>query len=136
MIPSSEGRKDPMWSLYSHLETPPYVIFYDFACNFNEYSLNRESGYYQYVLFFHDIFHGFTHKCSAVFRSSRLIGFEPVNSEICEQFNSFLQSIKYQVRQMSQVHYMFFVQFFGHQWNQEKKNVTKKHLKLALACQE
>ena len=65
-----EGRKDPAASLYIHLEMPPDDIFYDFACNLHEYCLNRESGFYEHVrFFFHDIFHGYAHKCSCAYRS-------------------------------------------------------------------
>ena len=129
----AEGRKDPSASLYSYLESPPTDIFYDFACNLQEYCLNRESGYYKDVRFFHDIFHGYTHKCSCAFRSSRLQGFESVNSEICEQFNSFLQNIKKSARQMTQEHFCFYLQFFLHQWNIRKKDVYQKKIKVALA---
>ena len=122
----AEGRKDPSASLYSYLDSPPDAIFYDFACNLQEYCLNRESGYYKNVRFFHDIFHGYAHKCSTAFRSSRLQGFESVNTEICEQFNSFIQHIKKSARQMSQTHFCFYLQFFLHQWNKKKTVSSEK----------
>ena len=87
-------------------------MFYDFACNLQEYCLNRESGYYNSVRFFHDIFHSYAHKCSSAFKSTRVQGFETVNSEICEQFNSFLRCIKSSARQMSQTHFCFYLPFF------------------------
>ncbi|KAL4240007.1 hypothetical protein ACF0H5_000802 [Mactra antiquata] len=40
---NAEGRKDPSASLYSYLEKPPSDVFYDFACNLQEYCLNREN---------------------------------------------------------------------------------------------
>ncbi|XP_053384247.1 uncharacterized protein LOC128550109 isoform X2 [Mercenaria mercenaria] len=122
----AEGRKDPAASLYSYLEKPPHDIFYDFACNLQEYCLNRESGYYKDVRFFHDIFHGYSHKCSCAFRSSRLQGFETVNSEICEQFNSFIQCIKKSARQMSQSHFCFYLHFFLHPWNEKGHHIKSK----------
>ncbi|WAR15086.1 hypothetical protein MAR_005191 [Mya arenaria] len=106
----AEGRKDPAASLYSHLVKPPSDVFYDFACNLQEYCLNRESGYFRNVRFFHDIFHGYANKCSVAFRSSRLQGFESINSEICEQFSYFL-----------------------HEWNKRKRQVYLKKLQVALA---
>ncbi|WAR02073.1 hypothetical protein MAR_008631, partial [Mya arenaria] len=115
----AEGRKDPSASLYSHLAKPPQAVFYDFACNLQEYCLNRESGYYKNVRFFHDIFHGYSHKCSTSFRSSRLQGFESVNSEICEQFNSFIQILKKSARQMTQSHFCFYLQFFIHDLSEQ-----------------
>ncbi|XP_069101637.1 uncharacterized protein [Argopecten irradians] len=129
----AEGRKDPYASLYSHLETPPKDLFYDFACNLQEYCLNRESGYFEGVRFFHDIFHGFAHKCSKGYRSSRLLGLDTINSEICEQFNSFLQCIKPSARQMNQTHFVFYLQFFLHIWNEQKHERYKKRIAVALA---
>ena len=129
----AEGRKDPSASLYSHLEKPPQDVFYDFACGLQEYCLNRESGFYKNVRFFHDIFHSYAHKCSCAFKASRLQGFESVNSEICEQFNSFIQCIKRSARQMSQTHFCFYLQFFLHEWNERKRSLSQKKLRVALA---
>ncbi|KAL4221197.1 hypothetical protein ACF0H5_019461 [Mactra antiquata] len=129
----AEGRKDPAASLYSYLETPPKDIFYDFACNLQEYCLNRESGYFKNVRFFHDIFHGYSHKCSRAFSSGRLQGFESINSEICEQFNSFIQCIKKSGRQMSQIDFCFYLQFFLHEWNERKRTLYNKKLRIAMA---
>lgn len=128
-----EGRKDPSASLYTHLETPPDDIFYDFACNLQEYCLNRESGFYKSVRFFHDIFHGFGHKCSCAYKSTRLQGFETVNSEICEQFNAFIQCIKSSAQQMNQEHFCFYLQFFLDIWNEKKEEKFQRRLKVAQA---
>ena len=129
----AEGRKDPSASLYAHLEKPPQYIFYDFACNLQEYCLNRESGYYKDVRFFHDIFHSYAHKCSCAFKSRRLQGIESVNPEICEQFNSFIQCIKTSARQMSQAHFCFYLQFFLYEWNERKRILSQKKIRVALA---
>ena len=133
IIPGSEGRKDPFASMLTHMEEPPSQVFYDFACNLHEYTLNRESGFGRNIQFFHDIFHGYSHKCSPVYKSSRLLGFEGVNTEICEQFNSFIQCLKYTVRQMSQVHFVFYLQYFIHAWNRRKAARYEQHLLIALA---
>ena len=132
-LTNAEGRKDPAASLYTHLKQPPQDIFYDFACNLQEYCLNRESDFYKDVRFFHDIFHGFSHKCSTAYRSSRLHGFECINSEICEQFNSFIQCIKPSGRQMSQEHFCFYLQFFLNIWNEEKYEKFQQRLHVAQA---
>ena len=101
--------------------------FYDFACNLQEYCLNLESGFYSNVRFFH----GFTHKCK-VYNSTRLLGFEEINSEICEQFNSFIQCIKASASQMSQTHFVFYLKFFILIWNEREKNSYNKRLVVAL----
>ena len=64
MIPGSEGRKDAHASLYCYSEKVPKLIFYDHTCSLAEYYKNRESGFYKSSRFFHDIFHGYSHKCS------------------------------------------------------------------------
>jgi len=123
IIPGSEGRKDAAASLYTHLPTPPEEIFYDFACSLSEYNHNRESGFFKNTRYYHDVFHGFTHKCSINFSCDRLNGFGGLNTNICEQFNSFIQNIKVSSKLMNQAH--FYLQFFIHICNQKKKNRSK-----------
>nr|XP_047124683.1 uncharacterized protein LOC124807139 isoform X2 [Hydra vulgaris] len=128
IIPGSEGRKDPHASLYTHLEIAPENVVYDFACSLSEFCHNRESGYFKNTSFFHDVFHGYTHKCADVFRCNRLGSFYPINSSICEQFNSFLQNIKSSAKLMTQTHFCFYLQFFIYIWNQRKKNLFEKRV--------
>ena len=75
-IPGSERRKDPAAVLYIHKELPPKIVFYDHGCSLSEYVKNRESGFFKNTRFYHDIFYGFTHKCSPALRCSTLNGFE------------------------------------------------------------
>ena len=63
----SEGRIDPDGSLYDHLEVAPEIIYYEFACNLEEYCMNREAGYFKNTQFFDDIFHGYNHTCSKIY---------------------------------------------------------------------
>jgi hypothetical protein len=128
VIPGSEGRKDPAASLYTHSDVAPDDVLYDFACSFAEYSKNRESGYFANTRFFHDVFHGYSHKCTKAFRCNRLLGFNSVNSSICEQFNSYIQKIKKSAKLMSQPHFMLYLQFFIHLWNQSKYETFRKKL--------
>ena len=60
IVDGSDGRKDPMQAIYTHLPNAPFDIFYDFACQLEEYCLNRESEYLKNTRFFHDAFHGFS----------------------------------------------------------------------------
>lgn len=75
----------------TQLESAPEEIFYDFACYLCEYTLNRENGFYTRM--FHDVLHGFSHRCGKTYQSSRLVSFDSVNSEVCEHFNTFMQCI-------------------------------------------
>ena len=133
IITSSEGRKDAANSLYAYLEKAPENIFYDFSCSLEEYCRNRESGFFSDTRFFHDIFHGYTHKCSTTYKSSRLLGFKGVNTSICEQFNAFLQCIKTSGKLMTQEHFTFYVEFFIHQWNVARKISFQKRASIAIA---
>ena len=91
VIPVAEGRKDAFASLYTHMPTAPTEVFYDFACQLEEYCLNREPDYFMSTRFFHDIFHGYTHKCPEVYKSQRIASLQSMNTEVCEQFNAFIQ---------------------------------------------
>ena len=120
VIQGSEGRKDPFSSMFKYMPEAPEEVFYDFACSLSEYCLNREPHFFRDTRFWHDVFHGFSHKCSKSFCSSRIRSLRHVNSEICEQFNAYIQCIKYTASHLSQSHFTFFLQFFIHLWNYSK----------------
>ena len=52
------------------------------------------------------------HKCGMNFKPGRIDGLEGVNTEICEQVNSYLQCIKFTGFHLSQEHFMFFYTVF------------------------
>jgi hypothetical protein len=135
LIDGSEGRKDPFSSLFKYCERAPNELFFDFACQLSEYSLNREPGYFMFTRFWHDLFHSVGHKCGANFKSGRIEGLQGINTEICEQVNGYLQCIKYTASHLSQSHMMFFVQFFLYLWNKEKTEKYKKQASIAIAGQ-
>ena len=60
------------------IQTAPDVILYDFACSLSEYCRNRESGYFQNTRFYHNKFHGFSHKCTIAFSCGKLRGLKTV----------------------------------------------------------
>ena len=111
-INGGEGRKDVFSSLYKYLEKSPEHIFYDFACQLYEYCLNREPELFKNTSFWHDLFHSIGHVCGINFKSGHVRGLEGVNTEICEQWNSFLQCIKYTGSHLTQDHFSFLLQFF------------------------
>ena len=135
LLPGSEGRKDPFYSMYKYLPEPPEEVFYDFGCSLSEYSLNRAPSYARKIRFWHDIFHGFTHKCPFVYRSNRLQSLK-VNTEICEQFNAFIQSIKFTGSHLKQSRFCFFLQFFIKIWNDKKTVAFEKRCHVAAASAE
>ena len=112
LIAGGEGRKDPFASLYKYCAHMPKDIYYDFVCQLSEYCLNREPELFKNTRFWHDLFHFIGHLCGVNFKSGRVLGLEGVNTEICEQVNSFLQCIKYTGAHLSQDHFTFFFAIF------------------------
>ena len=133
LIDGGEGRKDPFSAMFKFMEEPPDDLFYDFACKLQEYCLNREPDFFKSVRFWHDLFHAINHICGINFRSTRVVGLEGANSEICEQFNSYMQCVKYTGTHLSQINFMLFSQFFIYLYNKDKTASFKEIANIALA---
>ena len=133
LIDGGEGRKDPFAALFKYMEDPPEDVFYDFACKLQEYCLNREPAFFRSVRFWHDLFHAINHICGVNFKSTRIMGLQGLNSEICEQFNSNLQCVKYTGAHLSQPNFMLFCQFCIYLWNQKKTKAFKDIAHIAMA---
>lgn len=135
LIAGGEGRRDPFCSLFKYKATMPEDIFYDFACSLSEFALNREPNLFRNTRFWHDLFHALGHLCGWNFKSGRVVGLEGINTEICEQVNSYLQCIKYTGSHLSQEHFMFFTQFFLYMLNCKKTEVFRQQATIAYQCQ-
>ena len=133
MIAGGEGWKDPFCSLFKYMPEAPDEVFYDNACQLHEYCLNREPDFFLNTRFWHDLFHSIGHVCGCNYKSRRVIGLEGLNTEICEQVNSFLQCIKYTGSHLSQEHFCFFLQFFLYLLNKEKSAKLQKLTTVAVA---
>ena len=112
LIDGWEGCKNPFCALYKYIPKLSEGMFYDNACQLSEYALNRESGLFLNTRLWHDLFHSITHLCGSNFKSSRLTGLHGINTEICEQVNSYLQCVKYAASHLSQEHFVFFTVLF------------------------
>jgi len=132
LIHGGEGRKDVLAALYKYKETAPKELYYDFACNLGEYCLNRQPKFFEDCRFWHDLFHSIPHLCGKGFRSERVEMLEDVNSEICEQFNSYLKCIKFTASHLSQSNLMLFTQWMGYLWNNDKTTRCNKVHKVLL----
>ena len=95
--------------------------------------MNREPELFKNTRFWHDLFHFIGHLCGVNFKSGRVLGLEGVNTEICEQVNSFLQCIKYIGAHLSQDHFTFFLQFFLCLMNRDKTKNYKKQASITVA---
>ena len=133
LIDGAEGPKDVFSSLLKFKEEMPEEVFYDNACHLHEYCLNREPDLFKNTRFWYDLFHSIVHLCGINFKSTRVQGLDGINTEICEQVNSYLQSIKYTGAHLSQEHFVFFLQFFLYLLNKDKTERQKKMAKIALA---
>lgn len=134
LIAGGEGPKDVLAALLKFLPSAPKHMFYDFACQLSEYCHNREPEFFKDTRFWHDIFHSFNHTgCGSAHKSSRVKGMDHVNSEICEQFNAYLQCIKFTGSHLTQKHFMLFCQFMVYLWNSEKTKKYKDFVRVALA---
>ena len=131
LIAGGEGRRDPFCSLFKYKKTMPQDLFYDFACSLSEFALNREPNLFRNTRFWHDLFHALGHVCGQNFKSGRVVGLEGINTEICEQVNSYLQCIKYTASHLSQEHFMFFTQFFLYMLNCRKTEAFKQQITVA-----
>ena len=132
MIDGSEGRKDPFYSIFSFMKEPPMEIFYDFACSLSEYSLNREPGYFRNVRLWHDVFHSFSHKCGTNYRSKRIPSLRYLDTEVCEQFNAYIQCIKYTATHLNLSHFTFFLQFMIDLWNRKKTEAFQRKIECVI----
>ena len=133
LIDGAEGPKDVFSSLLKYKEDMPQELFYDNACHLSEFCLNCEPALFQDTRFWHDLFHTIAHLCGINFKSMRVEGFGRINTEICEQVNSYFQAIKYTGTHLSQEHFIFFLQFFLYLLNKDKTEHQRELAKLAVA---
>lgn len=127
---NNEGPKDAFAPVFLYMEEAPAEYFCDNSCILEEYALNREPSFWLCCRFWHDIFHGYHHKCPYTYNSRRIPKLSRVNTEICEQFNSFIKKIEFSGRAMSQCRFIFYLQFFIHQWNEMKRKNYEKQLNM------
>jgi hypothetical protein len=94
VMPKPEGLRDAVHSISRFRKNAPDSVFIDFACGCEETSLNWAPGMFKDTQFYHDVFHGTTHKCSDRFSAKRFQRFRPLNTPIMEQVNSALMPLK------------------------------------------
>jgi hypothetical protein len=80
-----EGRRDGIIPPFRFMPKPPDALFGDYVCGWEETAMNLLPEFYLLVQFFHDIFHGCTHKCSERFECRRLHEFCALNTSLMEQ---------------------------------------------------
>lgn len=93
-VPYGEGHRDALVPVYRLKPKPPEVVFMDYACGCEEFSLNHMPRYFSGTQFYHDVFHGYAHQCPPRFDSRRVEATSGYNTSLMEQFNSYLQPLR------------------------------------------
>ena len=109
VMPNYKCPKDAFLSLVKYKKDPPRAIIYHLACALSSYCLSSEPYFYRQTQFFHDI----CHQYNLTFRLSRFSNLQ-VNSEIAEQFNSYIKRFKYTSTHSSVDKYSFLMQYAIH----------------------
>ena len=128
IINRAEGRKDAFASAMKFMTRAPDELYYDYSCSLSEYCLNREPSFFSRTRCWFDIFHSFNHKCGDNHKCVNVPGLFHTNTSICEQFNSYLNNIKYIATHLSQSHFCFLVQIMIHRWNDHKTALHKRKM--------
>jgi hypothetical protein len=84
VISSSEGNRDAVAPLYRYMKKAPSAVFVDYACGVAEIALNWMPDFFYETAFYHDVFHGFVHKCGPVHKSTRYREFRKVNTSLMD----------------------------------------------------
>ncbi|KAK4692799.1 hypothetical protein P7C70_g9056, partial [Phenoliferia sp. Uapishka_3] len=121
-IPFGEGRNDVFAAIFSHWETAPLVIVYDFACSLAPYSLNREYDFYRNTLFAIDELHQHDHsRCSSACFLDTYMSEDPdllrLKSSIAECGNAGLKRIRKSVSYCGQRNALAVIGTYLFVWN-------------------
>lgn len=85
VIPTAEGRNEAYSFLTGYFAEAPQVVIYDFACNLQEYCLNRAPSFFQNTLFVIDKFHWQNHtSCSLGYCMTAYAHLANANSQLAE----------------------------------------------------
>ncbi|KAL9932905.1 hypothetical protein V8E36_008160 [Tilletia maclaganii] len=125
VIPHAEGRNDVFSAVFTHWNSAPRVIVYDFACQLGPYSLRREADFFKDTLFVVDQMHEKGHtNCSAASRLSTYMRNDPtiqhLYSSAAECGNAGLGRIKKSVAYCNQEHAVALVRVFLSVWNRRR----------------
>lgn len=124
-IPYAEGRNDVFSAMYTHWETAPQVVVYDFACALQPYCMLREPEFFSKTLFVVDAFHAKGHsRCGRAAFLTNYCETNPalmmVNSSAAECGNSGISRIRKSVSYMSQDRAIVYTRVFISLWNRER----------------
>ena len=126
-----EGPSTAFDMLACRFPEAPGMVVYDNACNLSRYALKREPGFFAKTRFRIDRVHQAGHvgchegysltsypdNCPVLSGSMRL---HAMNSQVCEQANSSLESISTQAKFMTQDHFLQYVRYFLYRLNMVK----------------
>lgn len=121
MMPGAEGRNEAFSFLLKYFARPPQFLVYDHVCALEEYCQNRAPAHFAGSQGCIDNFHFSNHTaCALAYSMAWTPELARANSQINEQANSALQSIKRACSSMTQANFMRTVRLWMHLWNEKK----------------
>lgn len=109
-----EGRKDIFYVLYRYWPQEALdklIWIYDFACQAEEYMLNREPLVFQHSRGFIDKFHFANHRCNSMWDINLFPLYKSTNTSIMESNNRFMNQFRAQLPYMTQTRAVDFCKF-------------------------
>ena len=124
VMKNAESPRTVFEAIYTHWETPPELVVYDNACNFNNFCLNREPEFFKNTRVLVDATHYAGHKkCNPGYNSKRYRDIK--NSSLAEQKNRFLRLLETQALCMGQINFMRFVRHFVYRLNKREGEIER-----------
>jgi hypothetical protein len=115
--------------LYTRFMHGKKVIFYDNACNGQDFGWLREPWYFRETIFLSDRFHQKDHtKCSSGFDANMYWWAKFINTQVCEIGNSVTNKIKTQAAFMTIDHFYLYLRFFLMCGNRRRKDTIVQSL--------
>jgi hypothetical protein len=116
--------------LFTRLLDGKKVIFYDNACNLQDFCYKREPWFFRDTIFLSDRFHQKDHtKCSSGFDANMYWWAKFINTQVCEIGNSVTNKIKTQAAFMTIDHFYLYVRFYLMCCNRRRKETIIDSLK-------
>lgn len=119
---SAESPKTAFELIYTRWEKAPELITYDNCCRLMDYCLNREPEHFKNTCFLVDAMHYKNHtNCSCAFNIKESGPYKRFNSQLCEQKNAKLVTIRDSAAYMKQTNFIFLMRHVLYLLNTDPK---------------
>lgn len=127
LMASQEGPRTPFEILFTRFKEAPSMVVYDNACNLQRYVMKRAPHFFRHTAFRIDRLHVYAHKgCSSGYNLGEYpaqmavangISLIALNTQVAEQVNSLLESIRTQVAFMTHDNAMMYIKYYLAKYN-------------------